>query len=49
MTAKSPEILMLPCSNTRLQQPLGTQDGPTDGTVAAGDFLVLMSSYIQGP
>ncbi|XP_042691345.1 spectrin beta chain, non-erythrocytic 2-like, partial [Centrocercus urophasianus] len=37
MTAKSPEILMLPCSNTRLQQPLGTQDGPTDGTVAAED------------
>ncbi|XP_072189224.1 uncharacterized protein [Excalfactoria chinensis] len=37
MTAKSPEIVVLPRSNTRLQQPLGTQDGPADGTVAAED------------
>uniref|UniRef100_A0A8C3L700 PH domain-containing protein n=1 Tax=Chrysolophus pictus TaxID=9089 RepID=A0A8C3L700_CHRPC len=37
MTAKSPEIVVLPRSNTQLQQPLGTQDGPADGTVAAED------------
>uniref|UniRef100_A0A8V0ZA39 PH domain-containing protein n=1 Tax=Gallus gallus TaxID=9031 RepID=A0A8V0ZA39_CHICK len=37
MTAKSPEIVVLPRSNARLQQPLGTQDGPADGTVAAED------------
>lgn len=49
MTAKSPEIVVLPRSNARLQQPLGTQDGPADGTVAAGDFLALVASYIQDP
>ncbi|NXG19790.1 SPTB2 protein, partial [Grallaria varia] len=39
MTTRSQEITVLPCSNTRLQRSLGSQDGPTDGTVAAaGDF-----------
>lgn len=30
---------MLPRSNARLQLPLDAQDGPADGTSAAGDFL----------
>ncbi|XP_071595401.1 uncharacterized protein [Heliangelus exortis] len=33
-TAKSQEIVVLPQSNTRLQWPLGSQDGPADGAVA---------------
>ncbi|NXP58085.1 SPTB2 protein, partial [Chloropsis cyanopogon] len=38
-TTKSQEIVVLPCSSTLLQQPLGSQDGPVDGTgTAAGDF-----------
>ncbi|NXU21467.1 SPTB2 protein, partial [Pardalotus punctatus] len=41
MTTKSQEIVVLPCSGTLLQQPLGSQDGPVNGTVAAaGDFPV---------
>ncbi|NWV85399.1 SPTB2 protein, partial [Dasyornis broadbenti] len=38
-TTKSQEIVVLPCSSTLLQWPLGSQGGPVDGTVAgAGDF-----------
>ncbi|NXD26955.1 SPTB2 protein, partial [Spelaeornis formosus] len=38
-TTKSQEIVVVPCAGTLLQQPLGSQDGPVDGTVAAaGDF-----------
>ncbi|NWZ68835.1 SPTB2 protein, partial [Acrocephalus arundinaceus] len=38
-TSKSQEIVVLPCTSTLLQRPLGSQDGPVDGTVAAtGDF-----------
>ncbi|NWW29989.1 SPTB2 protein, partial [Panurus biarmicus] len=38
-TTKSQEIVVLPCASTLLQRPLGSQDGPVDGTVAAaGDF-----------
>ncbi|NXS94199.1 SPTB2 protein, partial [Jacana jacana] len=36
-TAKSQEIVVLPHSNTRLQRPLGSQDGPDDGVVAAAE------------
>ncbi|NXR01066.1 SPTB2 protein, partial [Sagittarius serpentarius] len=36
-TAKSQEIVVLPRSNARLQQPLGSQDGPADGSVAAAE------------
>ncbi|NWS95523.1 SPTB2 protein, partial [Mionectes macconnelli] len=40
MTTRSQEIVVLPCSTTRLQRSLDSQDGPTKGTVAAaGDFL----------
>ncbi|NXI01992.1 SPTB2 protein, partial [Pachycephala philippinensis] len=39
MTTKSQEVVVLPCTSTLLQQPLGSQDGPLEGTVeAAGDF-----------
>ncbi|NWX14253.1 SPTB2 protein, partial [Aegotheles bennettii] len=37
MTSKSQEIMVLPRSSTRLQQPLGSQDGPVDGAVAAAE------------
>ncbi|XP_074024810.1 spectrin beta chain, non-erythrocytic 2-like isoform X2 [Numenius arquata] len=37
MTAKSQEIVVLPRSNTRLQRPLGSRDGPDDGAVAAAE------------
>ncbi|NXM44807.1 SPTB2 protein, partial [Gymnorhina tibicen] len=38
-TTKSQEVVVLPCTSTLLQRPLGSQDGPVDGTVeAAGDF-----------
>ncbi|XP_030303194.1 uncharacterized protein LOC115598044 isoform X2 [Calypte anna] len=33
-TAESQEIVVLPQSNTRVQWPLGSQDGPADGAVA---------------
>ncbi|NWU78696.1 SPTB2 protein, partial [Onychorhynchus coronatus] len=45
MTTRSQEIMALPCSNTRLQRSLGSQDGPTKGTVAAaGDFPVWLEN-----
>ncbi|NXK24283.1 SPTB2 protein, partial [Arenaria interpres] len=37
MTTKSQEIVVLPRSNTRLHCPLGSQDGPDDGAVAAAE------------
>ncbi|NXB56563.1 SPTB2 protein, partial [Struthidea cinerea] len=38
-TTKSQEVVVLPCASTLLQRPLGSRDGPVDGTVeAAGDF-----------
>ncbi|XP_074945289.1 uncharacterized protein LOC142055349 isoform X10 [Phalacrocorax aristotelis] len=37
MTTKSQEIVVLPCSSARPQQPLGSQDGPADGAVAAAE------------
>ncbi|NWR44669.1 SPTB2 protein, partial [Regulus satrapa] len=36
-TPKSQEIVLLPCTSPLLQQPLGSQDGPLDGTVAAAE------------
>ncbi|NWH43832.1 SPTB2 protein, partial [Fregata magnificens] len=36
-TARSQEIVVLPRSNAWLQQPLGSQDGPADGAVAAAE------------
>ncbi|NWV43884.1 SPTB2 protein, partial [Grantiella picta] len=36
-TTKSQEIVVLPCSSTLLQQPLGSQDGSVDCTVAAAE------------
>ncbi|NWH68555.1 SPTB2 protein, partial [Geococcyx californianus] len=43
VTTESQEIVVLPCSNAQLQWPLGSQDGPSDGAVAAaGDFPPLM-------
>ncbi|OPJ72454.1 calpain-11 isoform B [Patagioenas fasciata monilis] len=36
-TPKSQEIMVLPCLNAQLQQPLGSQDGPADGAVAAAE------------
>ncbi|NXJ48782.1 SPTB2 protein, partial [Spizaetus tyrannus] len=36
-TTKSREIVVLPRSNTQLQQPLGSQDGPADGSVAVAE------------
>ncbi|NWX40897.1 SPTB2 protein, partial [Steatornis caripensis] len=36
-TTKSQEIMALPHSNAQLQQPLGSQDGPADGAVAAAE------------
>ncbi|XP_014733536.1 PREDICTED: uncharacterized protein LOC106854240 [Sturnus vulgaris] len=36
-TTKSQEIVVLPCASSLLQQPLGSQDGPVDGTVAAAE------------
>lgn len=40
VTAKSPEIVVLPRSSARPQLPQDVQDGPTDGTSAAGDFFL---------
>ncbi|XP_015477743.1 spectrin beta chain, non-erythrocytic 2-like isoform X4 [Parus major] len=37
MTTKSQETVVLPCASTVLQRPLGSQDGPVDGTVAAAE------------
>ncbi|NWW26380.1 SPTB2 protein, partial [Falcunculus frontatus] len=37
MTTKSQEVVMLPCASTLLQRPLGSQDGPADGTVEAAE------------
>ncbi|RMC12559.1 hypothetical protein DUI87_10079 [Hirundo rustica rustica] len=34
---KSQEIVVLPCASTLLQRPLGSQDGPVGGTVAAAE------------
>ncbi|NXK60848.1 SPTB2 protein, partial [Sylvietta virens] len=36
-TTKSQEIVVLPCASTLLQRPLGSQDGPVDGTAAAAE------------
>ncbi|NXM84082.1 SPTB2 protein, partial [Oenanthe oenanthe] len=36
-TTQSQEVVVLPCPSTRLQRPLGSQDGPVDGTVAAAE------------
>ncbi|XP_063246974.1 spectrin beta chain, non-erythrocytic 2-like isoform X3 [Prinia subflava] len=36
-TTTSQEIVVLPCTSTLLQRPLGSQDGPVDGTVAAAE------------
>ncbi|NWV25816.1 SPTB2 protein, partial [Origma solitaria] len=48
-TTKSQETVVLPCSSTLLQQPLGSQDGPVDSTVAAaGDFPVWLASHWIG-
>ncbi|NWV06089.1 SPTB2 protein, partial [Ptilonorhynchus violaceus] len=44
-TTKNQEIVVLPHSSTLLQRPLGSQDGPTNGTVAAaGDFPVWLEN-----
>ncbi|NXK53475.1 SPTB2 protein, partial [Chauna torquata] len=43
VTAKSQEIVVLPCSNSRLQLPLDAQDGPADGTSAAEDVRSAVS------
>ncbi|XP_069708619.1 spectrin beta chain, non-erythrocytic 2-like isoform X2 [Phaenicophaeus curvirostris] len=37
VTTKSQEIVVLPHSNAQLQWPLGSQDGPADGAVAAAE------------
>ncbi|NXF04702.1 SPTB2 protein, partial [Smithornis capensis] len=37
MATESQEIVVLPRSNNRLQQSLGSQDGPNNGTVAAAE------------
>ncbi|NWZ79209.1 SPTB2 protein, partial [Poecile atricapillus] len=45
MTTKSQEVVVLPCASTVLQRPLGSQDGPVDGIVAAaGDFPVWLEN-----
>ncbi|NWS11268.1 SPTB2 protein, partial [Pachyramphus minor] len=45
MTTRTQEIVVLPCSTTQLQRSLGSQDGPTKGTVAAaGDFPVWLEN-----
>ncbi|NXB21614.1 SPTB2 protein, partial [Rhagologus leucostigma] len=36
-STKSQEVVVLPCASTLLQRPLGSQDGPTDGTVEAAE------------
>lgn len=37
---------MLPCASTLLQRPLGSQDSPVDGTVAAaGDFPLWLGCH----
>ncbi|NWS84600.1 SPTB2 protein, partial [Toxostoma redivivum] len=44
-TTKSQEIVVVPCASSLLQQPLGSQDGPVGGTVAAaGDFPVCLEN-----
>ncbi|NWH98756.1 SPTB2 protein, partial [Tichodroma muraria] len=44
-TTKIQEIVVVPCSSTLLQRPLGSQDGPLNGTVAAaGDFPVWLEN-----
>ncbi|NXS88128.1 SPTB2 protein, partial [Erpornis zantholeuca] len=46
-TTKSQEVVVLPCASTLLQQPLGSQDGPVDGTVEAAG-LHSASGNAQG-
>ncbi|KAM4787626.1 uncharacterized protein ACIQIH_005516 isoform 4-T4 [Cyanocitta cristata] len=36
-TTKSQEVVVLPCTSTLLQRPLGSQDGQVDGTVEAAE------------
>ncbi|XP_041332866.1 spectrin beta chain, non-erythrocytic 2-like isoform X4 [Pyrgilauda ruficollis] len=36
-STKSQEIVVLPCTSPLLQRPLGSQDGPVDGTVTAAE------------
>ncbi|XP_030802233.1 uncharacterized protein LOC115902681 isoform X2 [Camarhynchus parvulus] len=36
-STKSQEIVVLPCASPLLQRPLGSQDGPGDGTVTAAE------------
>ncbi|XP_030092128.2 spectrin beta chain, non-erythrocytic 2-like isoform X3 [Serinus canaria] len=36
-STKSQEIVVLPCASPLLQRPLGSQDGPVDGTVTAAE------------
>ncbi|NXC45338.1 SPTB2 protein, partial [Penelope pileata] len=48
VTAKSQEIVVLPCSGARLQLPLGTQDGPAEGTAVAEDAGGA-ASHAAGP
>ncbi|NXH56646.1 SPTB2 protein, partial [Rhabdornis inornatus] len=44
-TTKSQEIVVLPCASSLLQRPLGSQDSPVDGTVAAaGDFPLWLEN-----
>ncbi|NXI30956.1 SPTB2 protein, partial [Sterrhoptilus dennistouni] len=44
-TTKSQEVVVLPCTSTLLQRPLGSQDGPVDGPLAAaGDFPVWLEN-----
>ncbi|NXC80370.1 SPTB2 protein, partial [Cercotrichas coryphoeus] len=44
-STQSQEIVVLPCTSTLLQRPLGSQDSPVDGTVAAaGDFPLWLEN-----
>ncbi|NWV67868.1 SPTB2 protein, partial [Malurus elegans] len=44
-TTKSQEIVVLPCSSTLVQRPLSSQDGPTDGTVAAAGDIPVWTAH----
>ncbi|XP_025978810.2 uncharacterized protein LOC112997153 isoform X3 [Dromaius novaehollandiae] len=45
MTAKSQEIMVLPRSNTRLQLPFGSQDGPADVAASSAEDVRGAASH----
>ncbi|XP_068795609.1 spectrin beta chain, non-erythrocytic 4 isoform X2 [Struthio camelus] len=48
VTAKNQEVVVLPCSNTRLQLPFGSQDGPVDVAASSAEGVRGAASHSAG-